>query len=95
VTLGALNSVGGAIAAIGTFYGWLIIIYVLMTWFPLSGFALEIHSVLASIVEPYLSLFRRFIPPLGGIDLSPLVAYFVLQLVLVPVLVSLASLLVR
>lgn len=36
---------------------------------------------LRDVSEPYLSLFRRFIPPLGPIDISPIVAILVLQLV--------------
>jgi uncharacterized protein YggT (Ycf19 family) len=33
------------------------------------------------VCEPYLRLFRRFIPPLGAIDLSPMVAIIVLYFV--------------
>ncbi len=33
------------------------------------------------VVEPYLRVFRRFLPPLGPLDLSPVVAVFVLELV--------------
>ncbi len=29
--------------------------------------------------DPYLNIFRRFIPPLGNFDISPLVAFFVLK----------------
>ena len=36
---------------------------------------------LRDVCEPYLSLFRRFIPPLGPLDLSPVIAIFLLQLV--------------
>ena len=36
---------------------------------------------LRDTVEPYLSIFRRFIPPLGPLDLSPIVAILVLQIV--------------
>ena len=36
---------------------------------------------LRDVAEPYLSIFRRFIPPLGPIDISPIVAILVLQLV--------------
>ncbi len=33
------------------------------------------------ITDPYLALFRRFIPPIGGVlDLSPLLGFFLLQL---------------
>jgi YggT family protein len=69
-------------AIIGTllyFYGVLIVVYVLMSWFPISGVLAEIHNVLGSIVEPYLSLFRRFIPPVGAVDISPMVAILVLM----------------
>ena len=31
--------------------------------------------------DPYLNIFRRFIPPLGMIDLSPIVAFFALRLI--------------
>lgn len=72
--------IANVISTVGTFYGWLIIAYVLMTWIPLKGILLDINQVLATLVEPYLGIFRRFIPPMGGIDLSPLVAYFVLRL---------------
>ena len=36
---------------------------------------------LRDVSEPYLRIFRRFIPPLGPIDLSPLVALLVLRIV--------------
>ena len=61
------------------FYGWLIIAYVLMSWFPASGAIADVRGVLGTIVEPYLALFRRFIPPLGAVDISPIVAILVLQ----------------
>jgi YggT family protein len=36
---------------------------------------------LRDVTEPYLSLFRRFIPPIGPVDVSPIVAILVLQIV--------------
>ncbi len=36
---------------------------------------------LRDVAEPYLRIFRRFIPPLGPIDLSPIVAILVLRIV--------------
>jgi uncharacterized protein YggT (Ycf19 family) len=71
----------GIIASVVDFYIFLMIIYVLMSWFPVSGFFAEVENVLGSVVEPYLSLFRRMIPPLGAVDISPIVAILVLQLV--------------
>ena len=61
-------------------YGWLIVIWCLLTWVPMrpGGFADDLRGALGMLVEPYLNLFRRFIPPLGGVDISPIVAILVL-----------------
>lgn len=62
-------------------YWWMIIIYVLMSWIP-NVRASFIGEFLGKLVEPYLSIFRRFIPPIGGVlDISPIVALFVLNFV--------------
>jgi YggT family protein len=52
-------------------------------------------SILATLTEPLLDIIRKFIPDLGGIDLSPLAALLLLQLakmVILPPLYELASL---
>lgn len=36
---------------------------------------------IAFYTDPYLNLFRKFIPPLGMIDISPIIAFFVLSIV--------------
>ena len=82
-------SLGGIAVAITRFYGWLIIAYVLMSWFPASGAIAEIRQVLGTVVEPYLSIFRRFVPPIGAVDISPIIAILVLQLLTNYVLVRL------
>lgn len=64
--------------AILQFYTWLIVAYVLMSWFPMRGVLAEVQRVLASMVEPYLGIFRRFIPPIGAVDISPMIAILVL-----------------
>ncbi len=38
-------------------------------------------TFLRQVCEPYLRIFRRFIPAIGPFDLSPIVAIFVLQIV--------------
>jgi len=63
------------------FYQTLIIVYVLMSWFRPSGFLLDVYQTLGTIVEPWLGIFRRIIPPLGMVDISPIVAIMVLSLV--------------
>lgn len=65
-------------------YTFIIFIYVLLSWFPRkSGLLADVDNVLSKICEPYLGLFRRFIPPIGGmIDISPIIAILALQLVI-------------
>jgi YggT family protein len=51
----------------------------ILTWFPNPPQA--IVAPLATVCDPYLNLFRGIIPPLGGtIDLSPILAFVVLDL---------------
>lgn len=59
-------------------YSFGIFIYILMSWFP-GARESPFGQLLAGITEPYLEQFRRFIPPLGMIDISPLVGILVLQ----------------
>jgi YggT family protein len=68
------------LSSIIDFYSILIIIYCLLTWIPYgtSRVIEQIRSVLASLCEPYLGLFRKFIPPIGMIDFSPIVAILAL-----------------
>ncbi len=62
-------------------YYWMIIAYILMSWLPNARESF-IGEMLGKFVEPYLSPFRRFIPPLfGTLDISPIVALFTLTLV--------------
>lgn len=67
------------------FYEILIVVYVLMSWFPMRGILYDIYSVLASVVGPYVDLFRRVIPPIAGFDFSPMVAILVLEFVSVAI----------
>ena len=50
----------------------------LLTWFPNPPQA--IVGPLSTVVDPYLNLFRGLLPPLGQIDLSPILAFVVLDL---------------
>ncbi|QOS99550.1 YggT family protein [Brevibacterium sp. JNUCC-42] len=58
-------------------YFYMVIAYVFMSWVPQMR-ETSIGQLLERLVEPYLSIFRRFIPPLGFIDLSPMVAMLAL-----------------
>lgn len=65
------------------FYSWLVVIWCLLSWFPLpsEGIIADIAGAIDALVRPFISIFQRFIPPLGGVDFSPIVAFFALELV--------------
>lgn len=57
----------------------LLFIRVLLTWFPNIDWFNQPFAALAQITDPYLNLFRSIIPPLGGMDLSPMLAFLALS----------------
>ncbi len=64
-------------------YVLLVLAYIVMSWFPpgSSSTMERIRQFLMDVCEPYLRLFRRVIPPIGPLDLSPIVAVFALYIV--------------
>lgn len=60
-------------------YTVLLIIRILLSWFPNVDWFNPPFSVLSQLTDPYLNLFRSIIPPLGGIDLSPILAFLLLS----------------
>jgi YggT family protein len=59
----------------------LIFVRILLTWFPTVNWMNQVASFLSPITDPYLNIFRSFIPPLGGLDISPILAILILQIV--------------
>ena len=59
-------------------YFYSILISVALSWFAPRGYNPAV-ALLFALTEPLLRLFRRVLPPMGGIDLSPLLALIVLQ----------------
>lgn len=73
-----------AIDAAFQVYFWLIIAHVIFSWIPVrQPWLMDLRELVDRLVEPYLGIFRRFVPMLsvggGGLDLSPLVAILILQ----------------
>jgi YggT family protein len=69
-------------------YSIIIIAYIFSSMFftvggriPYSRASRAVLDFLRDVSEPYLRIFRRFIPPLGPLDLSPMVAIIVLVIV--------------
>ncbi|MCA0969353.1 YggT family protein [Halobacillus litoralis] len=59
-------------------YSWILIIYILLSWFP-GARESSFGEMMGRLAEPFLEPFRKIIPPLGMIDISPIVAILVLN----------------
>ena len=77
----SLDLLAGTLAQFLSIYTVILIIRILLSWFPNINWFDPPFSILTQLTVPYLNLFRSFIPPLGGLDLSPMAAILVLQLV--------------
>ena len=87
------NPIVALLLALLDLYWWVVVIAVVVSWLVAFGvlntyneFARTIIRALAALTEPVFRQIRRVIPPIGGLDLSPLIvliAIWFLQYVLV------------
>jgi YggT family protein len=82
------NTVANYVEALFIVYFVLIFVRILLTWVPRMPYNRYLRATVGFIEEvtdPYLNVFRRFIPPLGGggfaLDLSPMLAMVLLYVV--------------
>ena len=62
-------------------YSFILIVRVLLTWFPSIDWSNGVLSAMCSITDPYLNIFRGIIPPIGGLDISSILAFLLLNVV--------------
>jgi YggT family protein len=79
------NDVADYVGALFLIYLILIFIRVLMSWIPRMPYNRYLRvavGFIEEVTDPYLNLFRRFLPPIGGggfaLDLSPILAIILL-----------------
>jgi uncharacterized protein YggT (Ycf19 family) len=79
------DSIADYVQALVTVYWIIILAYILLGWvemfggrIPYSRTTTAIIGFLRDAAEPYLRLFRRILPPVGGLDLSPIIGILVL-----------------
>jgi YggT family protein len=82
------DDVAGYVITLTYVYFALILIRIIMSWLPRIPYNRYLDAVLTfvrDVTDPYLNLFRRFLPPVrlgpGALDLSPIIATFVLLIV--------------
>ena len=69
--------ISGLVYSLISFYSLLIFIRIFMTWIPNIDWHQQPIKWVREVTDAYLNLFR-FIPPIGMLDISPMVALFVL-----------------
>ena len=76
----AASSLQNFVTVFTSIYILCILAYVLLSWIqlPYSSVAATLQRFLDEVVRPYLNIFRRVLPTLGPLDLSPIVAVIVL-----------------
>lgn len=61
-------------------YQVILLAYAVMSWLP-NARGSELWNIASKLTRPYLDIFDRFIPVIGGISFNVMIAIFVLQLV--------------
>ena len=61
-------------------YSFMMFIWVLLSWIP-DLRSSKFYRFLDKIFMPYLEQFRKIIPPINGIDISPILGFFGLQII--------------
>ena len=75
------------------FYYILLIVRIFLTWIPNIDWDKQPISGMCRITDPFLNIFRNIIPPIGGVlDISPILAFIVLQILQGIIVGSLAGL---
>ena len=75
-----MSSIGQIVVGLINLINLLVIIWCLLSWFPNIRWYDEPFRTLDRIVSPILAPFKKVIPPIGNIDISPMVAMIVLQM---------------
>ena len=82
------SDIASYVSALFEVYIVLIFVYILLNMMfslgvrpPYSRFVDAVMNFLRDVCEPYLRIFRRFIPPIGMFDLTPMIAIFLLYIV--------------
>ena len=62
------------------FYYLLIIIRIFLSWIPSIDWQTQPFFWIRSVKDPFLNIFRGIIPPIGMLDISPIIAIILLQI---------------
>ena len=60
-------------------FSFILFLRIMLTWIP-SESVIKITLFLGEITDPILRPFQKIIPPIAGLDLSPLLLFFLLNI---------------
>ncbi len=69
-----------AVSSLFYFYYLLIIIRIFLSWIPSIDWFSQPFAAIRSVTDPFLNIFRGIIPPIGMLDISPILAIILLQI---------------
>ena len=74
-----MSPIAQIIGSLLQLFNFLLIIWCLLSWFPNINWYDQPFKTLDMIVRPVIEPFRKIIPPIGNIDISPIVAIMCLN----------------
>jgi YggT family protein len=76
-----MGSVIYGINNIFNLFYFLIILRIFLSWIPNVNWFNQPWKTVREVTDLYLNLFRKIVPPFGGIDFSPIIAIISLQII--------------
>jgi YggT family protein len=80
-----LNPIAALLIQILEIYKWVVILAVIVSWLTAfnvinshNNFVRSVLRILFALTEPVFRQVRRVIPPIGGLDLSPIVVFLII-----------------
>jgi YggT family protein len=80
-----LNPIAALLVAVLEFYKWIVIAAVIVSWLTAfnvinqhNNFVRTVLRMLYALTEPVFRPIRRIIPPMGGLDLSPIIVFLII-----------------
>ncbi len=75
-----MSPLGSIVLGVVQLVNMLLLLWCLLSWFPNIKWYEQPFKTLDQVVQPIVAPFRKIIPPISNIDLSPMVAMIALQL---------------
>lgn len=76
----ALTNTGQLLGTLLTLYSWILLARVVVSWLPSMDAQHPVVRFLFNATEPVLQPLRRLLPPMSGLDLSPIIAFVIISI---------------